>query len=168
MLIPRVEALSEKNLIGKRLSMSFANNRTSELWRSFMPHRKEITNAVGTNLFSLQHYANVNPFKDFNPETTFEKWAAIEVGDFRNIPDGMETLVLEGGLYAVFDYKGNSPEIFQYIFQDWLPNSEYKLGDRPHFEILGEKYKNNDPDSEEEIWIPIQKKLPRRKPSGQS
>jgi hypothetical protein len=24
--------------------------------------------------------------------------------------------------------------------------------------LLGEKYKNNDPDSEEEIWIPIRKK----------
>ena len=28
----------------------------------------------------------------------------------------------------------------------------------PHFEILGAQYKNNEPDSEEEIWIPIQLK----------
>ncbi len=39
-----------------------------------------------------------------------------------------------------------------------LPNSEYELENRPHFEVLGEKYKNNDPNSEEEIWIPIKKK----------
>ena len=68
--------------------------------------------------------------------------------------------VLEGGLYAVFDYKGSSadPSIFQYIYTDCLPKSEYLLDDRPHFEILGEKYKNNDPESEEEIWIPIKTK----------
>jgi AraC family transcriptional regulator len=29
------------------------------------------------------------------------------------------------------------------------------LDQRPHVEVMGEKYKNNDPDSEEEIWIPI-------------
>jgi AraC family transcriptional regulator len=43
-----------------------------------------------------------------------------------------------------------------YIFNTWLPQSNYQLAPRPHFEILGEKYKNNHPDSEEEIWIPIQ------------
>jgi AraC family transcriptional regulator len=39
-----------------------------------------------------------------------------------------------------------------------LPNSAYALDDRAHFEVLGEKYKNNDPSSEEEIWIPIKVK----------
>ncbi|MFM9945765.1 MAG: GyrI-like domain-containing protein, partial [Bacteroidia bacterium] len=44
------------------------------------------------------------------------------------------------------------------IYGTWIPNSEYNLDNRPHFEILGEKYKNNHPDSEEEIWIPIKPK----------
>ena len=72
----------------------------------------------------------------------------------------METYSLAGGLYAVFDYKGSStdPSIFQHIFGTWLPNSEYMLDDRPHFEVLGDKFKNNDPNSEEEIWIPIKTK----------
>lgn len=48
--------------------------------------------------------------------------------------------------------------IFQYIFGTWLPASGYYLDNRPHFEILGHKYKNNDPDSEEEIWIPVKPK----------
>jgi AraC family transcriptional regulator len=160
MLFPRLEMLPPKKLIGKRLNMSFANNRTPELWRSFMPLRKKNQNTVGTDLFSLQNYATINPFQDFNPELNFEKWAAVEVTDFDNVPEEMETFVLEGGLYAVFDYKGNSPEIFQYIFNQWLPNSGYELAHRPHFEILGEKYNNNDPDSEEEIWIPIKKSYP--------
>jgi len=57
-------------------------------------------------------------------------------------------------------YKGSSADnsIFQYIYGQWLPNSNYLLDDKPHFEVLGEKYKNNDPNSEEEIWIPIKDK----------
>ncbi|MEP1984886.1 MAG: GyrI-like domain-containing protein, partial [Maribacter dokdonensis] len=41
---------------------------------------------------------------------------------------------------------------------EWIPNSEYQLDGRPHFEVLGAKYKNNDPNSEEEVWIPIKAK----------
>jgi len=40
-------------------------------------------------------------------------------------------------------------------FGTWLPNSEYALDNRPHCDILGKKYKNDDPSSEEEIWVPI-------------
>lgn len=29
------------------------------------------------------------------------------------------------------------------------------MDDRAHFEVLGERYKNNDLSSEKEIWIPI-------------
>jgi len=45
-----------------------------------------------------------------------------------------------------------------YIMSQWLPNSKYILDHRPHFELLGAKYKNNSPDSEEEVWIPIKEK----------
>jgi AraC family transcriptional regulator len=45
-----------------------------------------------------------------------------------------------------------------YIFMEWLPQSNYQLDNRPHFQILGEKYKHNQPDSEEEVWIPIKTK----------
>lgn len=35
---------------------------------------------------------------------------------------------------------------------------EYELDEREHYELLGEKYKNNYPASEEEIYLPIRKK----------
>lgn len=156
---PEIKTLSPKTLIGKRITMSLANNKTGELWKSFMPQRKDIKNVIGSDLFSLQTY-DANYFKAFNPKNEFEKWALLEVSDTTTLPEGMETFNLTGGLYAVFFYKGLNTDfsIFNYIFSEWLPRSEYNLDDRPHFEILGAKYKNNDPDSEEEIWIPIQKK----------
>lgn len=99
-------------------------------------------------------------FVDLKLTNEFERWAAIEVADFNNVPGEMEIFTLPGGLYAVFEYKGlnTDPSIFKYIFEKWLPKSDYDLDNRPHFEVLGEKYKNNDPASEEEIWIPIKPK----------
>lgn len=152
---PEIKKLSEKKLIGKRLEMSFTENRTPELWRSFMPRRREISNKLNDDLISMQIYES-----GFSPNAIFEKWAAVEVSNFENIPDEMESFILQEGLYAIFFYKGLSTDnrIFEYIFGEWLLKSEYELDKRPHFEILGEKYKNNDPNSEEEIWIPIKMK----------
>lgn len=137
--------------------MSLANNRTFDLWRSFMPGRVKIQNRVSAELISMRVYDRA--FR-MDPLQEFDKWAAVEVSDFDEVPDEMESFILSGGLYAVFDYKGLNTDnrIFNFIFTEWLPASEYSLDNRPHFEILGDKYKNNDLESEEEIWIPVQTK----------
>lgn len=155
---PRIETLEEKKLLGFKTLTSFAQDKTTELWRAFMPRRREIINASNTDLYSLQVYSVNHSFSFFDPEVVFEKWALAEVHSFDQLPEGMETFVLPRGLYAVFPYKGNmqgAAAFFGRIFIEWLPQSGYMTDHRPHFEILGEKYKNGDPDSEEEIWIPI-------------
>lgn len=154
---PRMEVLAAKKLMGRRMTMSLIHNKTGELWKAFMQARKEIHNNTSDLLYSLQTYSP-SYFTSFNPNTEFEKWAAIEVADFGNVPAGMETFELPGGLYAVFLHKGGpatGAQTFQYIFGTWLPASGYLLDNRPHFEVLGDKYRNDDPASEEEIWIPV-------------
>jgi len=157
---PRIEVLSEKRLVGNNIKMSVSNNKTGQLWGLFAPRIKEIQHKISDDKISMQVYA-ASYHKQFNPNNEFEKWATVEVKDFENIPNGMKPFTLEKGLYAVFDYKGSSSDnsIFQYIFSEWLPHSNYELDERPHFEVLGSKYKNNDIDSEEEIWIPIKGKM---------
>jgi AraC family transcriptional regulator len=151
---PQFVTIEPKKLLGICLEMSLAENFTGELWRSFMPLLKGIETRVGNNLYSLQVY-DEDYFQQFDPTREFEKWALAEVKNFSVIPDETEPFELTGGLYAVFQHKGMGTEIFQHIFSEWLPNSGYALDNRPHFEILGEKYKQGSPDSEEEIWIPV-------------
>ncbi|MBL4709942.1 MAG: GyrI-like domain-containing protein [Flavobacteriales bacterium] len=154
---PRIESLQAKKLIGHHLKVSLINNRTGELWAGFAPKIKSLKNRTSSDKISMQVYAR-DYFKSFNPNLEFEKWACVEVNNFDAVPAEISTFTLEGGLYAVFDHKGSSSDasIFHYIFSEWLPNSNYQLDNRPHFEILGKKYKNNTANSEEEIWIPIQ------------
>lgn len=152
---PIIKIISEKKLVGKSLKMSLANNKTHELWKSFMCQRHSIKNVVNSDLYSVQLY---NDFAEFTPNTVFTKYAMIEVSEFEEIPHGMETRIIKSGLYAVFTYIGkpeNFSEAFQFIFNNWLPNSEYELDQREHFELLGEKYNPTSNDSEEQIWIPI-------------
>jgi AraC family transcriptional regulator len=156
MIEPQIENIPDRRFIGMMLPMSLAVSRTGELWRMFMPRRKEIVNAISSDMISLQVYQQ-DHFINFDPKREFEKWALIEVFDTTNIPQGMQPFLLIGGTYAVFHYKGRStdPSIFQYIYSKWLPSSPFQIDDRPHFEVLGTKYKNDDPDSEEDIWIPV-------------
>lgn len=156
----RIEVLPKKKLVGKSVRMSLANNKTSEVWQHFQRNKSVITNAVGTDLYSIQVYENALYFKNFNPQTEFTKWAAIEVESINSIPNGFISTSLPEGLYAVFTHKGlpcDFPKTMQFILGQWLPQSEYELDHRPHFELLGSNYKNNHPDSEEEVWIPIKK-----------
>ncbi|MBT1685466.1 GyrI-like domain-containing protein [Dawidia soli] len=157
---PRIEQLPGKKLIGMYLRMTLAENRTADLWRTFMPRRREIIHAVGTDLYSIQDYNRGWAPQSFTPHTPFNRWATAEVSDISNIPAGMESFQLEG-LYAVFLHHGPPSAFmptFRRIFHEWLPASAYVLDDRPHFEILGAKYKHDHPDSEEEVWIPIRPK----------
>ena len=146
-------------MVGISLRMSLFNNRTPELWSGFMPRRNEVKNRIGPDFFSLQVYDS-NHFDNFSPNGEFDKWALVEVDNYDGIPTGMQAFDLQSGQYAVFIHKGanTNMDTFQYIFTNWLPSSQYQLDDRPHFEILGAKYKNNDPESEEEIWIPVKAK----------
>lgn len=154
---PTIKTFPNTKFIGKKLSFTYADYRAFELWSNFMPRRKEIQNAIGSELYNIQ----INPDNfDFQLNTPFVKWAAVAVATFDFIPDDIETVEIEEGLYAVFNYKGdqsNTAAFFNSIYTEWLPSSEYELENRPQFEILGEKYKNNDRNSEEEIWIPIKK-----------
>ena len=154
---PAIVDLSPKKLLGKHVIMSLVEDKTGLLWASFMPQRKQIQHQIGKDLYSLQIFPQ-GYFNAFNPTTSFEKWALVEVEHHESIPENMESFSLPGGQYAVFNHKGMDTAIFQYIYSRWLPASGFELDDRPHFEVLGEKYKQGSPDSEEEIWIPISAK----------
>ena len=155
---PQIIELPAFTLVGKRLSMSVANNRTAELWKSFMPQRKHILSTVDEVFYSLEVYDSLDFFTNFDPTRTYEKWAAMAVTQVDQLPEGMEPLTVPAGGYAVFAYKGRSSEgaaTYRYIYSEWLPQSGYQLDNRPHFARMDERYRNNDPNSEEDIYIPI-------------
>lgn len=142
-------------LAGVRRRMSFANDKTSELWREFREREAEIQHRVGGESYSVKVFGYGYSFSDFEPAVEFDKWAAAEVSE---AVEGFEKLEIPSGKYAVFIHKGTpagAPKTFSYIFTEWLPGSGYELDERPHFEVLPTGYSPFDPEAEEEIWVPI-------------
>ena len=48
------KTLKEKKLVGKHMTMNLIDNKTAELWKNFMPLRKDIKQVNGIELYSLQ------------------------------------------------------------------------------------------------------------------
>lgn len=145
-------------LAGSSLMMCLNQDRTPELWRSFMPLRNQIPYRTDDGLYALQHYAPNWSVVRPDPQAEFEKWAAVAVSQEGVLPSGLAFLNVPGGLYAVFRHQGPAHTFLQtahHIFVDWMPYSGYTTDDRPHFEILREGYNPYDPVAEEDIWVPI-------------
>ncbi|MCH2355693.1 MAG: GyrI-like domain-containing protein [Pseudomonadales bacterium] len=158
MQAPRIELLEEKTLVGMHVTMNLIDDTTSELFRRFMPRRGEIKHKLDASNYCIKAYEDAHSFENFTGATKFEKWAAVEVDKLDNIPMGMESLILKGGKYAVFLHQGPASAFqttFQYIFGNWFPNSEFDLDSREQFEILPPGYRPDDPNAEEEVWIPV-------------
>lgn len=146
-------------IVGLKTEMSFKtiNEDTGKLARQFMPRLKEVQYRVDNYRLSLQNYNNFD-YKNLSPIEAFEKWVGVEVSSFNNVPEGMETLTINAGNYLVIDFKGSMQEFIKnwnYIHSQWLPNSDFKLDKRPHFEKLGPNYSPMNAINEEEIWIPV-------------
>ena len=158
----RIEQTKDRYVVGMKTNLTIQSiqQETGNLARQFMPRRHEVVSRIGKHVFSIQDYGNLQ-MKDITPQTTFEKWIGIEVSNFDAIPEGMETFVLKAGTYAVFTYKGSIqdfPKSRQYIFQDWLPNSNYQIDNKAHFEELSEDYSKDLQNTEEDVWIPVKLK----------
>ena len=110
----------------------------------------------------MQIYYSKLDLNTFTPQTNFQNWAMLEVSSFENVPTDMKIHTLTGGMYAVFDYKGTPVHIEAFakkVFGEIIPQSNYEVDEREHFQLLGEKYKRDSEDSEEEFWIPIKFKV---------
>ena len=53
---PLIKKTSERKFLGLQITSSLVDDKTYNLWSGFMPRRKEIENAIGSDLFSMQVY----------------------------------------------------------------------------------------------------------------
>lgn len=157
-MTPKIESIKPKTLVGLHVRMTLAENKTSELWRAFLPRAQEINNRSNTLRYSIQVYDATQDITTFTPQTAFSKWAAVEASLTEPLPDGMSSITIPEGKYAVFIHHGAASEFaktFQFIFGKWLPSSGYQFDNRPQFEVMQADYNPFDENAMEEVWIPI-------------
>ena len=126
------------------------NDEIAEMWRQFVPRIPEIKDISGPS------YGICNPARE---DGSFRYLAAMEVSSDESIPLGMESWDVPAQQYAVFPCTlPTIRETYKYIFESWLPGSDYTYVQAPDFEFYDDDFDPQVPDSRLYIYIPIQSK----------
>lgn len=153
----RIENCSNRKLIGLSIQDSLQQNEIVNVWKKFVPLSYNIPGNIKGQFCSMSIYPSTNIFNDFSINTFFKRCALVEVNDINYSLNTTESFYIDG-MFALFLHKGLPSDVektFRYIFNQWLPNSKYEWALPFHFEKLPQNYSPNNPDAEEEIWLPI-------------
>lgn len=153
---PRIEEKPEIFAIGYPFYGNPEEGRIPHLWDLFNDRVCELDFVKpDSRCIGIEFYT-----KDYEKTGDFFYICSVIVDNLNNIPIDMVAKKLPASKYAVFTYKGTVEKLkdtYTYIYGTWLPNSGYKMTKYFDFELyIPEKFKGIDnPDTEFEIWIPI-------------
>jgi AraC family transcriptional regulator len=130
----------------------FGDNKNGEipkLWEAFNSQYKNIKHKSK----SMLCYGICD--SDMDAEGRFHYTACVEVDSFEDVPQNMETKVVQDGKYLVYTYAGDLKDLavfYENIFSKWLPISGYEMEYRPQLELYDERFMQS---GEFDIYIPI-------------
>ena len=155
---PRFTSRSAFTVAGLKCRTTMQNNVIPKLWDDFGKRMAEIKNhAVSWACYGICYYEpGDGPDGEY-----FSYLASLEVAGSAPIPAGWESYAVPAADYAVFEHRGSLDslqETYAKIYDEWLPNSEYKMSGNMDFEYYDQRFKFGQPDSVLEIWIPIVRK----------
>jgi len=127
----------------------------TDVWAKFMPE----AGTVPHRIIPERYYQF-----SFWPETYemegFFVMPSVEVASLQNIPPMLVGKSVPAARYLRFIHRGLSRLVahtYQYIYQTYLPQSDYQLTKPYNFEFYGPGFLGpENPDSESEVFIPIE------------
>ena len=146
-------------VVGMKIHTSIEENRIPQLWKDFIDRMNELDKVTVPDC-SLGICLNETNMA-FEENSMFYYLACRVVKDNSVIPAGMEYREIPAQLVAVFTHLGSLEtlsETYDYIYDKWLPESEYKLIAADEIEWYDSRFKFGEKDSQMDIHIPISKK----------
>lgn len=154
---PRFVDLAELNLVGLPYFGTPAEGKFTETWHRFFEVEPSIQNRVDPKVcYGVELYD-----KDFMPGQDWYYFPSVQVSSLADTPGLFFAKTFPACRYAVFAAVGGVPklgEVFQFIYNEWLPASGYAMAYPWDFEVYGEQFKGDEPESVVEIYIPVKEK----------
>jgi AraC family transcriptional regulator len=117
------------------------------------------TSAIPDRVIPEKYYQVQYWFAEQDAESIFF-YIALQVHSFKDIPIQFTAKVLPGQTYLKFLHKGFSNKVgltYRYIYEEYLPDTAYKLPHLFNFEHYGDQCKGPyNEDSISEIYIPVE------------
>ena len=149
----KIETKEAFTVVGLNYHGKNENNEIAGMWQKFLPRFQEIPNLV-------EPYQSYGVCGNVEEDGRFRYLAGFGVSEVDDLPEGMEDWTVPEQTYAVFPCELSTiHEAYQYAFDTWLPESEYRHEHKGiDFELYTEEF---DPATGEEamyIYVPVLKK----------
>ncbi|MDP8203213.1 MAG: GyrI-like domain-containing protein [Candidatus Tenebribacter mawsonii] len=155
-IITQREALK---VVGIRILTTVEENRIPQLWTDFIARMDELgKNAVPDCSLGICFSDNETELLE---DSQFNYMACKVVKDDSIVPVGMEYRKISSQLVAVFTHVGSLEtlgETYDYIYEKWLPGSEYELVSADEIEWYDSRFNFGEKESQMDIHIPIAKR----------
>ncbi|MFO7895469.1 MAG: GyrI-like domain-containing protein [Candidatus Cloacimonadales bacterium] len=142
-------------VVGMKIRTTIEKNEIPQLWERFiarMPELQEV--AVPDCSLGICLYEG----DDFEAGAPFSYLAGVVVKDDSVLPEGMIFHEIPATEVAVFTHTGsveNLAETYEYIYEEWLPQSGYAIAEADELEWYDSRFKYDDPQSQMDIHVPI-------------
>lgn len=150
---PRIVSKPGFTVVGVKYRGKNENQEIPELWGEFgsrfsdFKHRTEEVIAYGV-------------MDNFDPALgDFDYVAGVAVSSSKDQPADLTIWDVPHATYDVFT--STLPAIrstFDHIYHEWLPSSDFQRRPGPEFELYDERFDTQDPKSELDIYIPVERK----------
>jgi len=125
------------------------NNEIAQMWQQFMPRFGEIENKVKQQIA----YGICD---ELDADGAFTYVAGFAVTGEPETPDGMVAWDVPAQQYAIFPTTLQTiHETYAYVFQEWMPGSDYVRATGPDFEYYDEEFDASVAEPKLYIYIPV-------------
>jgi AraC family transcriptional regulator len=148
---PKIESRQAFSVVGKPYHGKNENQEVARLWGEAGPWMEQLEGmAVSDVAYGVMGNIDMDT-------GVFDYLAGLEVREDVATPEGLDRWPVPAGTYGVFPCTlPTLMQAFQAAYETWLPRSGYRRAEGPEFEQYGSTFDPADPESEMEIWIPIE------------
>ena len=149
---PKIVSKEAFHVVGIEIRAHVQKHDIPQLWATLGSRVCEIPNLVQPGVaYGLT--------TSFDPETEeFDYVAGFGVEEVGDVPEGMGSWTVPAATYAAFACTlPTMPEAYNYAYHTWLPESGYQRAAAYEFEFYDKQFDNQDPASELEFFIPIER-----------
>lgn len=146
-------------VVGMKIRTNIKENLIPQLWIDFIARMEELDEIAVPNcsLGVCLYEANI----EHEETEMFDYLVCKVVKNDSLIPSGMVYHEIPAQLVAVFTHLGSLDTLgdtYDYIYNKWLPQSEYKIVEADEVEWYDSRFKYGEKESQMDIHIPISKK----------
>ena len=146
--------IPERIIIGRYLTLPITDHAVFPLWKQFRMEQSA-HGLLGVDLYAMQSYA------EWPPKTSITHWAGIEKQEDQEYPQEWSSIHI-GGKFASSIFQGTKTEFPMFVSEliaQFLPTTGYQFDEsRVHVQIMNHQYSLQDPEAQELVLIPVQKK----------